>query len=387
MLQFSFFSFAFENPFNLSHSQFILQHPFDCLIVKQFLKSSKLLLSSTSVFYLICTFDNDWASSVRFLILAQILCRIKDLSGNLSQKRENNEPIPFLLKNCCGIFSKKWNWRSLPFLFHCFPMALCCLIKHHWVLLFHEFEAAGNKTENDFITKIFSQAFLHLEMFYNTLFNFLSFCRIWTIQRVASVTYNIPFQSNDFLKLSKANFSSTTVVTMFSDFVILSTSWLVLIVHVWCQCIIFSEIELEDSKGKLLLEDKLHNIGCFCSSFNIFSKHLIRCFCRNETQDSPKRTFARNQLLQDLLYLFSSQHLFESIASSLIDVNQQFSQKWRLEFSKPNFCSKTMDTLFDVFVVFSTSFPTSLIKVVWCQSIIFSEMKLGALKSQILLIL
>ena len=219
------------------------------------------------------------------------------LSGNLSQKRENNEPIPFLLKNCCGIFSKKWNWRSLPFLFHCFPMTLCCLIKHHWVLLFHEFEAAGNKTENDFITKIFSQAFLHLEMFYNTLFHFLSFCRIWTIQKVASVTYNIPFQSNDFLKLSKANFSSTTVVTMFSDFVILSTSWLVLIVHVWCQCIIFSEVELEDSKGKLLLEDKLHNIGCFCSSFNIFSKHLIRCFCRNETQDSPKRTFARNQLL------------------------------------------------------------------------------------------
>ena len=259
MLQFSFFSFAFENPFNLSHSQFILQNPFDCLIVKlkQFLKSSKLLLSSTSVFYLICTFDNDWASSVRFLILAQILCRIKDLSGNLSQKRENNEPIPFLLKNCCGIFSKKWNWRSLPFLFHCFPMALCCLIKHHWVLLFHEFEAAGNKTENDFITKIFSQAFLHLEMFYNTLFNFLSFCRIWTIQRVASVTYNIPFQSNDFLKLSKANFSSTTVVTMFSDFVIPSTSfWIVLIVSAWCQCIIFSEIELKIPKAN------------FCSKIN-----------------------------------------------------------------------------------------------------------------------
>ena len=178
MLQFSFFSFAFENPFNLSHSQFILQNPFDCLFVKQFLKSSKLLLSSTSVFYLICTFDNDWASSVRFLILAQILCRIKDLSGNLSQKRENNEPIPFLLKNCCGIFSKKWNWRSLPFLFHCFPMALCCLIKHHWVLLFHEFEAAGNKTENDFIKKYFRKLFCTWRCFiilYSIFFHFVAF--------------------------------------------------------------------------------------------------------------------------------------------------------------------------------------------------------------------
>ena len=64
MLQFSFFSFAFENPFNLSHSKFILQNSFQCLFVKLFWKSSKLLFSTTSVFCLICTFDNDWTSSV-----------------------------------------------------------------------------------------------------------------------------------------------------------------------------------------------------------------------------------------------------------------------------------------------------------------------------------
>ena len=46
MLPFSFFSFAFKNAFNLTHSNFILQNSFEYLVVKHFLKSSKLLLSS-----------------------------------------------------------------------------------------------------------------------------------------------------------------------------------------------------------------------------------------------------------------------------------------------------------------------------------------------------
>ena len=185
-------------------------------------------------------------------------------------------------------------------------MVFCCLINHHSMLLFHEFEAAGKKRKLILLQKVFSLAFLRLKMLYNTSFNFLSICRIWTMQRGASVTYKIPFQSIDFSKLLKPNFSSTTLVTIFSDLVIVSTSfWIVLIVNFWCHFIIFSEIEPESPKSKILLEDNGHNIGCFCSSFNIFSKHLIRRFCRNEIQDSSKRTFARRPLLQDLLHLFS----------------------------------------------------------------------------------
>ena len=231
----------------------------------------------------------------------------KRLSGNLSQKRENNEPIPFPFQHCCGIFSKKMKLTKFTFLlFHCFTMVFCCLINHHSMLLFHEFEAAGKKRKLILLQKVFSLAFLRLKMLYNTSFNFLSICRIWTMQRGASVTYNIPFQPIDFSKLLKPNFSSTTLVTIFSDLVIVSTSfWIVLIVNFWCHFIIFSEIEPESPKSKILLEDNGHNIGCFCSSFNIFSKHLIRRFCRNEIQDSSKRTFARRPLLQDLLHLFS----------------------------------------------------------------------------------
>ena len=118
MLQFSFFSFAFENLFNLSHSKFILQNPFQCLFVKLFWKSSKLLFSTTSIFCL--KFAH--LITIGLLLFAffywhKFCAESKRLSGNLSQKRENNEPIPFPFQHCCGIFSKKWNWRSLPFFY------------------------------------------------------------------------------------------------------------------------------------------------------------------------------------------------------------------------------------------------------------------------------
>ena len=69
----------------------------------------------------------------------------------------------------------------------------------------------------------------------------------------------------------------------------------------------------------------------------------------------------------------------------LFDVNQLFSQKWSLKLLKANFCSKTVGTVFAVFVLHSTSFQINLVIIVWCQSIIFSEMKPGALKSKLLL--
>ena len=58
----------------------------------------------------------------------------------------------------------------------------------------------------------------------------------------------------------------------------------------------------------------------------------------------------------------------------LFVVNQLFSQKWSPKLSKENFCSKTLGTVFAVFVLHSTSFPINLIIIVCCQSIIFSEM-------------
>ena len=80
------------------------------------------------------------------------------------------------------------------------------------------------------------------------------------------------------------------------------------------------------------------------------------------------------------LWDFSTQ----SIWSLLIVVNQLFSQKWRSGLSKANFCAKTVDTIFANFVLDSTSFTINLIIIVWCQSIIFSEMEPGALKSELL---
>ena len=106
----------------------------------------------------------------------------------------------------------------------------------------------------------------------------------------------------------------------------------------------------------------------FCYSLNIFSNQIdhnclisINHFLRNGARRSQKRTFVRRQWAQFLLFLLFTQHLFQSIWSLLFDVNQSFSQKWNPELSKANFCSKTVDTVFAVFVLHSTSFQINLI--------------------------
>ena len=111
----------------------------------------------------------------------------------------------------------------------------------------------------------------------------------------------------------------------------------------------------------------------------------INYFLRNGGRNPQKRTFVRRQWPQYLLFLFFTQHLFQSSWSLLFDVNQLFSQKWSPKVSKANFCSKTVGTIFAVFVLHSTSFQINLIIIVWHQSIIFSEMKPEALKSKLLL--
>ena len=72
----------------------------------------------------------------------------KRLSGNLSQKRENNEPIPFPFQHCCGIFSKKWNWRSLPFFhfiaFRWFFAASLTIIQCFYFMNLKQPEKSGN---------------------------------------------------------------------------------------------------------------------------------------------------------------------------------------------------------------------------------------------------
>ena len=111
----------------------------------------------------------------------------------------------------------------------------------------------------------------------------------------------------------------------------------------------------------------------------------INYFLRNGARNSQNRTFGRRQWAQYLLFLFFTQHLFHSIWSLMFDVNQLVSQKWSPKLSKPNFWSKTVGTIFAFFVLHSTSFPNILIINVWRQSIIFSEMKPEALKSEVLL--
>ena len=148
----------------------------------------------------------------------------------------------------------------------------------------------------------------------------------------------------------------------------------------------------ETLKSKLLLEDSGHSICCFCSSLNIFSNQFdhyclmsINYFLRNGARNFQKRTFARRQWAQYLLFLFFSQHLFKSIWSLLFDVNQSFSLKWRSKPSKAKFFSKAVGTVFAVFVLFPTFFPIILIFNFWCESIDFSEMKVEGLKSKFFL--
>ena len=87
----------------------------------------------------------------------------------------------------------------------------------------------------------------------------------------------------------------------------------------------------------------------------------------------------------DLENIFNESQIYLEFWLLLFDVNQLFSQKWSSKVSKANFCSKTMGKILASFVLHSTSFPIVLIIIVWCQSIIFSEMKPETLKNKLLL--
>ena len=128
-----------------------------------------------------------------------------------------------------------------------------------------------------------------------------------------------------------------------------------------------------------------HTKPCFSQSIWSSLFDVNQLFIKNVGRGSQKLTFARRQWAQYLLFLFFTQHLFQSIWRIMFDVNQSFSQKWSPKVSKANFCSKTVGTVFAVFAVHSTSFPINLIFIVWWQSIIFSEMEPGTLKSELLL--
>ena len=219
-------------------------------------------------------------------------------------------------------------------------------------------------------------------------------------------------------KLSKANFCSKTVGTVFAVFVLHSTSFSInLIIIVWRQTIIFSEMEPEGLKSKLLLEDSGHSICCFlfffqhlsqsiwlllfvvnqfdyyllsinffskkesetlkselllkhsghsiccfCSSLNIFSDQFdhycllsINYFIRIEARRSQKQTFARRQWAQHLLFFFLLPTSFPINLIIIVCCQSIFSQKWSPKFSKAKFCSKTVSTIFAVFFLISTS--------------------------------
>ena len=105
----------------------------------------------------------------------------------------------------------------------------------------------------------------------------------------------------------------------------------------------------------------------------------------NGSLTPQKRTFARRQWAQYLLFFVFLSTSFTINWLLLFVVNQLFSQKWSSKLSKAAFCSKTMGTIFAIFVLHSTSFPINLIIILWCQSIIFSKMKPETLKSKLLL--
>ena len=140
-----------------------------------------------------------------------------------------------------------------------------------------------------------------------------------------------------------------------------------------------------------------HTKPCFSQSIWSSLFDVNQLFLRNVGWGSQKLTFARRQWAQYLLFLFFTQQLFQSIwaimfdnnlflkKAIMFDNNQSFSQKRSPMVSKANFCSKTVGTGFAVFALHSTSFPINLIFIVWCQSIIFSEMEPGTLKSELLL--
>ena len=195
------------------------------------------------------------------------------------------------------------------------------------------------------------------------------------------------------LKSWKVNFYWKAVVTQCSVpvflFTIFRTCWFI-IKHL--SIIFFSKWRSKSSKAKFCSKTATTHFTGF-TLFSTISSIIcpiivlmsINYFLRNEGRNFQNRTFTRRQWTQYLLFLFFFQHPFHSIWSLLFDVKQSFSQKWRSKLSKANFCSKTVDTVSAVFVLLSTSFPFNMIIIVWCQTIIFSEMKVETLKSQLLL--
>ena len=105
----------------------------------------------------------------------------------------------------------------------------------------------------------------------------------------------------------------------------------------------------------------------FVDRFDHYCLMSINCFFRNAGRGSQKQTFTRRQWAQYFLFLFFTQHLFQSFWSLLFDVNQLLSQKWRSKLSKANFCSKTVSTILANFALHSTSFPIILIIIFWCE--------------------
>jgi len=193
-------------------------------------------------------------------------------------------------------------------------------------------------------------------------------------------------------KFSKPNFWSKTVGTIFAVFVLHLTSFLInLIISVWCQSIIFSEMRPGALKSILLFEDSGHSICCCFLLPTSFPINLIIIVWYHSTifsdmsQKVSKANFC-SKTMSTIFALFAFHSTsFPIIWLLLFDVNQLFSQKWRLKLLKADFCSKTVGTIFAVFVLHSTSFQINLIINVWCQTIIFSEMRPEGLKSKLLL--
>ena len=208
--------------------------------------------------------------------------------------------------------------------------------------------------------KLFLSRSLKKKLFQKSIFWFCrSYCKI-----------NLELKPESW----KANFYWKTVVTQGAvsvfPFTIFRTCWFI-IKH--CQSNFLSKWHSKSSKAKFCSKTAATHFTHFTSlsTISAFFCHInvlmsINYFLRNEGRSSQNRTFVRRQWAQYLLFLFFFQHLFQSIWSLLFDVNQLFSQKWSSKLSKTNFCSKTVGTVFAVFVLLSTSFQINLIIIVWC---------------------
>ena len=99
-----------------------------------------------------------------------------------------------------------------------------------------------------------------------------------------------------------------------------------------------------------------HKNTVFPDLFDHYCLMSINYFLRNVARGSQNQTFTWRQWDQYFLFLFFTQHLFQSFWSLLFDVNQLLSQKWRSKLSKANFCSKTVGTVFAAFCLLSINY-------------------------------